>query len=147
MSCCDVLEPQAFHREERRAAKPHVCCECHGAIARGEVHEYVSGIWDHTPGSERTCLPCTQARAYVQQWLDEQSDLCNCGLALGQLLSSCDELVRWDSSLFGCEPVDLDEAHVQGRLIGLWYGWRLWDYDLGEQRRAEQRAERRTRVA
>lgn len=64
---CDCDEPaEVFIEKERCAAKPHRCCECRSAIAKGERHILITmkaeGDWD----SFRVCLPCDEiAREFM----------------------------------------------------------------------------------
>lgn len=70
MSCRDVClwmdsdycSNEFYAEQERRAAKPHRCCECHGEIAKGERHHYAAGKTDGCFFDERTCLPCHEIR-------------------------------------------------------------------------------------
>lgn len=65
--CCplssgDGETAECSSTQRRRARKAHVCCECSQPIAVGEVYEYVSGIWDGSPSSYKTCLSCVEIR-------------------------------------------------------------------------------------
>lgn len=44
------------------ARKPQVCCECGDPIRPGDRYEFVSGCWDGTWSSFRTCLVCHEIR-------------------------------------------------------------------------------------
>ena len=67
MSCRDICvsmdydQTNDFYSERtRRAAKPHVCCECGEAIAVGQSYEVVTGKSDGDLWTQRTCLPCVE---------------------------------------------------------------------------------------
>jgi hypothetical protein len=67
MSCNDVCmyvdddASSEFSREAiRRAAKPHQCFECGGAIAVGDRYEYFSGKCDGDFFTQKTCLACVE---------------------------------------------------------------------------------------
>src|SRR5947207_2882218 len=69
MSCADtcvVMDPDCsneFYRAvERRAAKPHRCCECGDVIVKGERHHYATGKTDGEFWDNRTCLVCHEIR-------------------------------------------------------------------------------------
>ena len=63
--CCPLQEcdesATIFDREQRRARKDYECCEC-GAdgIKRGELHEYISMLFDGAWSSWRSCLLCSE---------------------------------------------------------------------------------------
>lgn len=50
----------------RRAAKDHRCSECRETIARGKRYEYVTGCWDSSWSTYRTCLSCVEIRDHFQ---------------------------------------------------------------------------------
>ena len=54
--------PKFSHRKWRRARKPHVCCECRGAISKGDGYEYVVGIWGDKWLTFKTCEGCRDIR-------------------------------------------------------------------------------------
>lgn len=62
MSECDWSDdtemPDAYVHVERKAAKPHRCCECHGVIPKGELYHVHSGIWNGTPMRYKRCADC-----------------------------------------------------------------------------------------
>lgn len=58
----DFELPSAFSEKERKARKPHECCECNQEIKIGEKYQYCSGIWDGEPSSYKTCLSCLTLR-------------------------------------------------------------------------------------
>lgn len=45
-----------------KAKKPYRCCECFGVIAIGQRYERVTGKWDWTVSTYRTCLLCDEIR-------------------------------------------------------------------------------------
>lgn len=64
MSCyCDYDQPDFYKRVWRKASKEHRCCECGYTIKKGETYEYVSGKWDGSLGSYKTCERCVDLRA------------------------------------------------------------------------------------
>ena len=59
MSCsCEWDSPAAYRKVDRKAAKPHTCCECRGPIKVGDTYTYTSGIWEGMPDSFHTCERC-----------------------------------------------------------------------------------------
>lgn len=46
----------------RTARKTHTCVECYEVIAVGSRYEYISGIWDGSPASFKTCSSCVEIR-------------------------------------------------------------------------------------
>jgi hypothetical protein len=55
----DFDEPCEFYQEtERKAAKPHKCCECRQPIPRGAKYTRITGKYDGTFFSESTCRIC-----------------------------------------------------------------------------------------
>lgn len=52
---------------QRRARKPHTCCECHQPIRVGETYQYFHGVFDGSPYSEHMCSTCNEvARAWFK---------------------------------------------------------------------------------
>jgi len=52
----------------RRAAKRHVCCECGGAIERGEMHQMISSLYYGAWYRYRTCAACLRGPlAFVER--------------------------------------------------------------------------------
>jgi hypothetical protein len=78
---CDCEVPQAYSERWRTARKRHRCCECAGWINPGDRYEYVSGIWDHQPGSHHTCVQCVQ----VRDWTIANLDRWDCAPCFTQL--------------------------------------------------------------
>ena len=62
--CCPLQEcddyATVFNVDKRRARKEHRCCECRDAIAVGELHEYVTMLFDGAWSSFRSCLLCSE---------------------------------------------------------------------------------------
>ena len=62
MNCyCDIDngDEPTFYRSTRPVArKEYKCCECGGAIRRGERYERVNGVWDGGMSTFKTCLYC-----------------------------------------------------------------------------------------
>jgi hypothetical protein len=56
---CD--SPQFLDFRNARAAKQHLCSLCHWEIAKGEVHEVVTGVWDDVWDRFRMHLDCVEA--------------------------------------------------------------------------------------
>ena len=54
--------PSCFTTTIRTARRNHRCCECYVPIEPGHQYQYVSGIWDGSPSSFKTCIPCVAAR-------------------------------------------------------------------------------------
>jgi hypothetical protein len=59
----EVVQPSCMTIKTVRARKLHECCECSAAIAVGEQHEVVSGIWDGEARRYRTCATCVAWRS------------------------------------------------------------------------------------
>lgn len=54
----DAEPPECYTHEERKAAKEHTCCECHGVIQKGECYHVHSGIWEGRPERFKRCADC-----------------------------------------------------------------------------------------
>jgi len=86
VTCCplqsgDGESPSCSSRTKRKARKKHRCCECCEAIEKGQMYEYVSGIWDGEPSDYKTCLSCVEIRNHFA---------CD-GFVFGQLWSDLEE--------------------------------------------------------
>lgn len=57
--------PDAYVETTRRARKEHRCVECHKTIAPGELYQYVSGVWEGSASSFKTCLTCDAVRSFL----------------------------------------------------------------------------------
>lgn len=72
----------ACHKEKIvTARKAHRCYECFKDILPGEKYEYVSGIWDGSPSTYKTCLDCKSIRdtffdswTYTEVWSNFQDE-------------------------------------------------------------------------
>lgn len=67
VTCCplsgaDGEGPSCSTRTRPKARKEHYCGECAEVIAVGSVYEYVTGIWDGSAGTHKTCLSCVEIR-------------------------------------------------------------------------------------
>lgn len=64
MMCCPLSEcderATVYNTDKRRARKEHVCVECRDPIKRGELHEYITMLFDGSWSSYRMCLLCTE---------------------------------------------------------------------------------------
>jgi hypothetical protein len=63
---CDFDPPEFYHREIRRARKPHRCHECGGAIVVGEQYEHVRGKWEGYIDTFDTCERCVDIRTWLK---------------------------------------------------------------------------------
>ena len=67
--------PSVFSTRNPVAAKEHRCCECFTAIAVGEKHVYIAGLWDGDWQTHRRCAPCHELAVAAQCesgcWSDE----------------------------------------------------------------------------
>jgi hypothetical protein len=54
--------PTVFQEEERKARKPHQCCECAEIIPAGFVYRYSHGVWDGEGRDYKTCVRCAKVR-------------------------------------------------------------------------------------
>jgi len=89
------------------AAKEHTCCECQGVIAKGTKYDRDSGAQDGQGFSYKTCLPCSEAR----EWLDKQLRQMNAlnddeGIEFGALHSDLAELAS-EERFLGVESLRL----------------------------------------
>lgn len=66
-SCaCDYDHPEFYVRSLPRARKCHKCCECGMTIETGETYERVTGLWEGTPATMKTCVDCYSLREALQ---------------------------------------------------------------------------------
>ena len=63
---CDDYDCEFYHKEIRKARKPHKCVECSGIISIKEHYEHVIGKWDGYVGSFNTCIRCVDLRTWVK---------------------------------------------------------------------------------
>lgn len=71
-----------YAESDRRARKAYKCCECNGAIAPGELYQYVAGKSDGSIFTARTCLVCAEIR---------KAFCCDGGWIFGELWMSVTE--------------------------------------------------------
>lgn len=65
MGCyCDSDMPKLYVTKYPKSRKTHRCCECSRPIKRGDVYEYVSGLWDCFQ-TFKTCEKCSDLRSAV----------------------------------------------------------------------------------
>lgn len=72
--------PSAFASKNRKARKPHGCCECRREIKKGDVYRYSSGIWDGEARDFKQCLNCAEimdAAARSTDYSDEGPCFCD----------------------------------------------------------------------
>lgn len=88
-ACQYVDDPAEVWIVTRRvAAKPHVCCECDGIIAKGERHEVITSLYCGEWRRDRTCAACLRGPlAFVER---------NCGTArlIGGLFYHLDDVAH-----------------------------------------------------
>lgn len=56
------MMPSFCNTIHRVARKQHRCCECLGTIEPADVYERVTGCWDGSMATFKTCLHCETAR-------------------------------------------------------------------------------------
>ena len=119
MTCCplssggdDDESPSCCKQTVRRARKEHQCTECYEAITRGQKYEHVSGIWDGSPSTYKTCMSCVEIRDhfacggfyYGQLWNDLEENFfpdmkaggpCMDGLSPAAKQRLIDERMKW----------------------------------------------------
>lgn len=59
---CDFDGPSVFNEKMVKARKQHRCCECGSDINKGDIYEYVFGVWDGDASSYHTCEKCSDLR-------------------------------------------------------------------------------------
>lgn len=85
---CDYDPPAFYHREIRRARKPHNCEECGAPILPGETYEHVRGKWEGYISTFDTCQFCLD----IRQWTKNNVP-CLCW-AHGNTIEDCREAVE-----------------------------------------------------
>jgi hypothetical protein len=64
MMCCPLQEADetctVWNETDRRARKEHVCDECREPITRGELHKYITSLFDGHWDTYRMCLLCDE---------------------------------------------------------------------------------------
>lgn len=70
MTQCDCswdvgdYEPASVYRETNpQSRKQYVCCECGSTIEPGDRHQCITGLWDGTWDTFRTCATCARIRS------------------------------------------------------------------------------------
>jgi hypothetical protein len=67
MDCyCDYEPARFYYAIMRKARKPQKCAECRRTIAVGERYEHVSGKWDVSLDTFKTCTHCLDIRQFVK---------------------------------------------------------------------------------
>lgn len=77
--------PSVMFECRRNARKEHRCCECRRTICRGDLHEYVKGLWDGLWSEFRTCLFCCDLRAEALKRAEAAYGINACMPAFGYL--------------------------------------------------------------
>lgn len=65
---CDLDDDdiaRLYKSQMRTARKEHKCSECRGPILKGENYEYVSGLWQSSFRTFKTCDRCLDIRDYT----------------------------------------------------------------------------------
>ena len=96
MCSCDFIQPDFWTSVNRKAKKPHTCCECDVEIKKGEIYNFCSGKWEGEVKSYKTCGDCRK---------------------IGELLE-CYGLGEMYSELWECEYIKKDE-NDEGKVISL----------------------------
>ncbi len=85
---CDYEPAEFYHKEIRKARKPHKCCECAGPIRVGELYEHVRGKWEGSIGTYDTCERCVD----IWQWTQNNVP-CLCW-SHGNRIEDCREAIE-----------------------------------------------------
>jgi hypothetical protein len=85
---CDYDPPDFYHREIRKARKPHKCDECAGIILPGDQYEHVRGKWEDCISTFETCGHCVDIRTWVKNNVP-----CLCW-AHGNTIEDCKEAIE-----------------------------------------------------
>lgn len=93
--------PTVCHEEWRKARKIHHCCECGDPIAKGEVYEYVAGLWDGYWNDHCTCKACVKIRKRY----------CSHGWVYGEVAQQIEECLGFDYREVpeGRDPTGMEE--------------------------------------
>ena len=67
--------PDVFTERLLVARKEHECCECHEPIEPGQQYERVTGLWEGSWGTFKTCMLCRTV----------SRDFMSCGRTFGYL--------------------------------------------------------------
>lgn len=117
---CEVCiggEPEGYcefiHIEDRKARKPHKCCECRKQILPGEKYEHARGKYEGDMWTADTCLICREiAEAFY----------CDGRRFGGEL---------WDDMEYGFEAMTtgcldrLTTAAAKAELVRRWNEWKF----------------------
>jgi hypothetical protein len=114
MSCyCDYdyAEYPTFYEEKMvTARRDHRCCECLGAIAKGERYERKSGKWEGQVQTYKTCQRCLDFEAHIKAHIP-----CFRLCSIGDLIEEAVECLRdyrreAPSLLFGAYRRDIQRS-------------------------------------
>jgi len=77
MTCCYPDHYPDFYKETWRTANTsHRCCECEATIQPRETYQYISGKWDGSVLTFKTCEKCADLRESLQEsWCVSLGDL------------------------------------------------------------------------
>lgn len=64
---CDFDKPEFFRKRFIHAKKEHKCCECGKVIQVGSEYEYISGKWDGSFDSFKSCMKCSDLRSSLAE--------------------------------------------------------------------------------
>lgn len=118
---CDYDTPTLSTFKKVKAAKDHVCCECHGIIRKGEVHEFWKSLYDGEWGTCRTCPDCRVVICELTRLLGDG----HCG---------------WLSEGMGEQLEDLESGEHERRIVAIFNvtsaargGFRCTRFDRDEE--------------
>jgi len=83
--------PTLYTEKTPTARKAHICCECGSTINSGEKYELITGLWEGTFETFKTCCFCADVRQSARAVFDLRQDE---GIVFGQLW----DCVRYDWS-------------------------------------------------
>lgn len=138
--CCPLQEcdeyAKVYNTDTRRGRREHACDECRDAIPRGELHQYISMLFDGHWSSYRVCLLCVEIGDHFS---------CGSGRVLETLWSDLEENFFPDMRMGGPCMAGLSPAAklklVERRMA--WYleqdeiedsGWEDWPKHRDRQR-------------
>lgn len=68
MCLADDADGCDFYQERmQRARKHYICGECFRPICKGEIYQYVFGVWEGMPNKQRTCEHCVVAQTWLRK--------------------------------------------------------------------------------
>lgn len=85
MCDCDCGQPEVYEESERRARKPHRCCECRRIINPGELYMTAFGVWF---GDAERYSWCSDCESLKDTFREATKGDCVC---FGQLYEECEE--------------------------------------------------------